>query len=176
MTMITIRDRQSTRLKRWDYRSPGYYFITICVQERWQKPFGFIKNNMMCLSNIGAITTKYWMDIPKHFSNVTLDQFVIMPDHMHGIIIINHVGTCHGMSLRNDPLQNGGSYNTFSKPIKNSLPMMINQYKSAVTRWCRVNDYPFQWQSRYYEHIIRSQQELENVHRYIINNPRNWQD
>ena len=203
---------QSIRLSNWDYRSPGWYFITICVNQRWTKPFGHIKNGFVCVSDIGAMAHQYWQDIPNHFPNVSLDTFVVMPDHVHGIIHIlpdnlisnepvvvlndsvgyhDSVETCHGMSLRNDHVSqndhvspNGGAlqnhnphiikrqYNQFSKPIKQSLPMIINQYKSAVTRWCRKQGYGFQWQPRYYEKIIRSQQELYNVRRYIQNNPK----
>ena len=88
--MTRLHDRQTIRLQNWDYRSPGYYFITTATQERWQQPFGFIQNGFVCLSDIGIMAHRYWLEIPKHFANVSLDTFVIMPDHMHGIIIIHH--------------------------------------------------------------------------------------
>ena len=186
----------SIRLKRWDYRSPGWYFVTICVNDRWKQPFGYIHNGFVCVSDMGVMAHRYWLDIPNHFNHVSLDVFVIMPDHVHGIIRIHDdrsvyhnlsVETCHGMSLRNDSILRTDTiktnvsvqittrqYNAFSKPIKQSIPMIINQYKSAVTRWCHHHNQPFQWQPRYYEKIIRSHRELSNVRRYILNNPTRW--
>ena len=79
----------SIRLPRWDYRSPGYYFVTICANDRWTQPFGYIRNGYLCLSNIGTIAHQCWLDIPKHFKYVSLDKFVIMPDHVHGIVRIH---------------------------------------------------------------------------------------
>jgi putative transposase len=79
---------KSTRLQYWDYASPGYYFITICTKNR-EDYFGEIKNEKMCLNEIGDIAQKFWLEIPNHFSNVTLDEFIIMPNHVHGIVIIN---------------------------------------------------------------------------------------
>lgn len=79
---------ESTRLQYWDYSSPGYYFITICTKNRWDY-FGEINDKKMCLNKIGNITQKFWLEIPNHFPNVTLDEFIIMPNHVHGIIVIN---------------------------------------------------------------------------------------
>jgi REP element-mobilizing transposase RayT len=167
---------ESIRLSNWDYRTPGYYFITICVEQRYREPFGYIKNGYMCLSNIGTMAHRYWFDIPKHFPNVSLDVFVIMSDHMHGIIWIREpVETCHGMSLHADQIKHyDHQFNKFSKPISQSIPMIVNQYKSAVTRWCRQHQSGFQWQPRYYEHIIRNEQAFHNIQRYIINNPKKY--
>ncbi|GIW64820.1 MAG: hypothetical protein KatS3mg092_0753 [Patescibacteria group bacterium] len=120
----------------------------------------------MKLSKIGEIAEKFWLQIPKHFSNVYLDEFVIMPNHIHGILIIknknvnndnNNVETCHGMSLQNDKFSQKNQFNKFSKPIKNSLSMIINQYKSAVKRYTNKQKINFHWQSRFYDHIIRNE-------------------
>ena len=96
----------------------------------------------MDLSWIGGIVQNYWDEIPKHYKNVLLDEYIIMPNHVHGIIIINYqlpVETCHGMSLRKQ--------NQFSKPISQSLSMIVNHFKSAVTRQCRKKGFTkFQWQ------------------------------
>ncbi len=109
-------ERKNIRLKDWDYSSEGIYFLTICCRER-KSFFGNIENNKMHLSEIGSIASRFWMEIPSHFPHVKLDEFVIMPNHLHGIIILdyyivgprhgvalqsthdNAVGTCHGMSL-----------------------------------------------------------------------------
>ena len=119
----------------------------------------------MVLNDIGKIAYNNWNEIPRHFINVSLDEFVIMPNHLHGII--NIVETCHGMSLQ--------KYNRFSKPISGSISMIVNHYKSAVKRWCNQNGFEyFQWQRNYYEHIIRNEYELNAIREYILNNPLNW--
>lgn len=160
---------KSTRLKGWDYSSEGFYFITICTYNRNQY-LGQIINGKMELSEIGVIVEKYWHEIPRHYKNISLDSFVIMPNHLHGIIIVNFkmpVDTCHGMYL---PLTN-----VFSKPIAGSISIIINQFKSAVKRHCNKNNHPyFRWQSRFYDSIIKDEYHLHNVRNYIINNPANW--
>lgn len=170
----TRPNRQTVRLSNWNYASPGWYFVTICVKNR-RKDFGYICRNRICVSDVGTTAHRYWQTITNHFDNVKLDQFIVMPDHIHGIIkickpsIVSHVGTCHGMSL-----QCRCAYNQFKKPIPKSLSMVINHYKSAVTRWCHKNNHTgFQWQSRFYERIIRTETELKNVRKYIRDNPRN---
>ncbi|HBY74156.1 MAG TPA: transposase [Candidatus Kerfeldbacteria bacterium] len=182
---MLYRDRYvvpSIRLKRWDDRSPGYYFVTICAKQRWTKPFGHIQHGYMCLSDIGTMAHRYWWDIPNHFQNVTLDKFVVMPDHVHGIIRINHnqmmsdhrsVETRHVASLQNADYDNR-MFNKFGGLPKNSLSSIIHAYKSTITRWCNQNHQRFQWQPRYYEKIIRSHRELLHVRQYILNNPKKW--
>ena len=168
---MRLHDRQTIRIFNWDYRSPGYYFVTICSNERWQNPFGFIKNQYICLSEIGTITNQYWLNISKHFSHVVLHDYVVMPDHLHGIIqITNSVGTCHGMSLQ----MGQNRYNKFGKPLSGSLGIIVNQFKSSVTRWCRKQNYGFTWQPNYYERIIRTPKQLGSIRKYIVENPKNW--
>jgi REP element-mobilizing transposase RayT len=122
------------------------------------------------LTGIGNIAKRLWLEIPEHFKNVELDEFIIMPNHMHGIVIINNVETCHGMSL-----QKNSNVNKFSKPISGSLAMIINQYKSSVARICRKNGYnKFAWQPRFYDHIIRNEKLLQKIREYIHNNPLKW--
>jgi REP element-mobilizing transposase RayT len=165
---------ESNRLSSWDYSSAGYYFITICTQNRICY-FGDITSlqgsqSLANLSPIGEIAHKYWEEIPKHFDNIDIDQFIIMPNHVHGIIIINatSVETHHGVSLPQT--------NKFGGSIPNSLPTVIKQYKSSVTRWCNQNDLSFTWQRNYHEHIIRDEEELNRIREYIINNPINWNE
>ena len=109
-----------------------------------------------------------------------------MPNHVHGIIelkrintitnqIANNVGTSHVMSLHNH--DHNHNPNQFSKPIPGSIPVIIQQYKSSVTRFVnKINNSHFKWQSRFYEHIIRNDQSYELISDYIINNPKNWKD
>ncbi|MEI6613977.1 MAG: hypothetical protein WCL37_03700 [Chrysiogenales bacterium] len=82
-----LRGRRSIRLKGWDYASPGWYFVTICAQSR-KCLFGDIANGDMLLNDAGRNVKKCWQDIPEHFPHVTLDEFVVMPNHVHGIIFI----------------------------------------------------------------------------------------
>lgn len=160
---------KSIRLQNWDYSSEGFYFITICTYKRMPY-FGEIINGKMKLSEIGVVVQKYWHEIPMHYKNILLDEFTIMPNHIHGVLIVNFkmpVETCHGMSLP--------STNAFSKPISGSISIIINQFKSAVKRHCNRNNHPnFQWQSRFYESIIRNEEQLNNVRNYIIQNPIKW--
>ena len=153
MTLYNDRYRiETTRLKGWDYSANGYYFVTICTRNR-ECLFGDVVDGEMRLSAIGEVVQNSWQGIPEHFPNARLDEFVIMPNHIHGIIIIiNPVETCHGMSLQRHhgmSLQKQQS-NQFSKPKSGSLSMMINHYKSAVSRWCRKNDRDFAWQPRFW--------------------------
>ena len=162
----------STRLKEWDYSSSAYYFITICT--KYRKVFlGRVVRENIELSEIGEICNSYWSEIPKHFRNATLDEYIVMPNHIHGILIIDNptVETRHGV-----PLQDGTFTNKFSKPISGSLSVIINQYKSSVTRWCRNNGYNnFGWQRRFYEHIIRNEKSLNKIREYIKYNPLKWE-
>ncbi len=169
----------STRLKYWDYSSTGWYFITICTfQKRYY--FGNIVDGKMELSEIGKIAKKYWHEIPKHFQNTKLDEFVIMPNHLHEIIvienkinkIINNVETRHGVSLQ----KNENNFNQFSKMVKNSISSIINQFKSSVKRYANKNQIPFHWQPRFYDHIIRNEKLLNKIRQYIKINPLKWED
>ena len=95
------RERKNIRLKDWDYSSEGIYFLTVCCRER-KSFFGKIDNNKMHLSDIGSIASQFWMVTPNHFLHVRLDEFVVMPNHLHGIIILDYslVGPRHGVALQ----------------------------------------------------------------------------
>ena len=122
---------ETTRLKEWDYSNPWWYYVTINTKDHVEH-FGKVENEKMLLNEIGKIVDEYWNQIPKHFKLTELDSYVVMPNHVHGIIIINetqNVETCHGMSLQTNK-------NEFSKPVKNSLSVIVNQFKGAVKRYC----------------------------------------
>jgi len=106
-------------------------------------------------------------DIPHHFQNSSIDYFTIIPNHIHGIVIIeDNVETRHGVSLRSK----------FGKVNKNSLSIIVNQYKGAVTRFARKNNFTsFVWQPRFYDHIIRNENDLHRIRTYIQNNPLKWE-
>lgn len=164
-----IHHRRSIRLKEYDYSQDGYYFVTICVKNM-ECLLGDVVGGKMVLSNIGEIVKEYWVEIPKHFNNVLLDVFVVMPNHVHGIVVIDDYGVVSNVGARYGmPLQQ------FGMSISNSLPMIVNHFKSAVKRWCNKNNHEyFQWQRNYHERIIRNEKELYYKRRYIINNPLNW--
>ena len=148
-----------TRLINWDYKTPWWYFVTINTNNH-QEYFGAVKNGKVIINDIGKIVNEYWLEIPKHYTSVELDYFVIMPNHIHGIIIINNVETGHAPSLQ------------LKRP---SLGNIVGSYKSAVTKWCNKNEILFKWQSRYFERIIRNEPELYKIRKYIKLNPLKWE-
>ena len=177
------RRRISTRLPNWDYASNAWYFVTICTRDR-QPFFGDIVNQTMTYSDIGKIAHQYWLEIPDHCPNVNLDIHVIMPDHVHGILAINTPSN-PPQSGRDVQLNvpTGDKINTYDlstamsgiSPKAGSLSVVLRSYKAAVSRWCRSNGYAsFAWQSRFYEHIIRTDDALHQIRQYIHNNPTNW--
>ncbi len=160
----------SVRLAGWNYLN-GLYFITICTKNR-ECNFGEVRGKRMILSAIGAIAEKCWREIPEHFQHARLDALVIMPNHMHGIIGIANptMETRHVASLQKRE-------RTFGGLSAGSLPKIMQAYKAAVTRWCRLNGHAeFGWQSRYYEHIIRNEESLNRIRDYIISNPATWDE
>ena len=125
----------------------------------------------MQFSQVGRIARLNWQEIPSHFDGVYLDEYVIMPNHVHGIIVINRpddVETRYIASLQS---------NKFAPLKPGSLQAIVHAYKASVTRWCRKHDDDiFRWQPRFYDRIIRDERELNNVRRYIIDNPAKWTD
>ena len=159
------QNRKTVRLKEYDYSLPGWYYVTICTKDfiQW---FGKIKSGKVENNQLGKIAVKYFEEIPKHFKNTELDEFIIMPNHVHGIIIINDVvGTRDRVSLR-----------SFGNVEKSSLSIIINQFKGSITRFAHQNKFnKFKWQSRFYEHIIRNSYDLHRIRTYIRNNPLKWE-
>ena len=179
---------ESFRLNTHDYASDGTYFITICTHMGLSY-FGNISNGKMILSESGRIAFKLWYALPEHFSFVSLDEFVVMPNHVHGIIIIQSptaVGTLHATSLQQQPTPPVWNLHTTSRrsiqnefmstisPKPGSLPTVIRSYKSAVSKNIHLSDPDFSWQPRYYDHLIHSARELDRIRDYIINNPIKW--
>ncbi|MBX3007840.1 MAG: transposase [Melioribacteraceae bacterium] len=140
---------ESTRLASWDYSNPGWYFVTINTKNQI-KYFGDVFQGEIVLNEFGIITERCWNEISQHFKNVELDYYVIMPNHIHGIIIINPcVETGYIPSL--------------------PLGEIIGKFKAAVTRW--ANSYScesFSWQQRFFDRIIRNERELLNTRKSII--------
>jgi REP-associated tyrosine transposase len=147
---------QSARLKDYDYSTPNWYYVTICTKAMkcW---FGEIKNGKVMLNKTGKMIEKIWEDIPNHYKAVELDSFIIMPNHLHGIIIVNFVETGHAPSLQP------------------KLGNIIGSFKSTATRRVHKNFNNFKWQSRFYDHIIRNEDDLSRIRNYIHNNPLKWE-
>ena len=177
--------RRSIRLKNYDYASSGAYFVTIVTHGR-QCLFGQIVDGQMRLNEWGAIAERCWMEIPQHYPYVILDAFVIMPNHVHGIIILNENnfnGSIVGAIGANNHSPFVGAKN-FS-PLQNDRPRGTSQtigsivrgFKIGVTKWFRQHtDIYNVWQRNYYEHIIRNDMELQRIREYIVNNPTNWRN
>ncbi len=164
--------RRSIRLKNYDYSSPGAYFVTICINDR-QCLLGKIVNRKTKLNKTGEIIYDEWLKTSIIRMNVKLDEFIIMPNHLHGIIIItNGNGLVVGANRRFVPTRI--AQNNKMKP--NTLCSIIAQFKSVATKRIRQNGFPnFQWQRNYYEHIIRNESELNRIRKYIQNNPQQWE-
>jgi putative transposase len=178
MTKPRFQDKyrvESTRLPNRNYAANGWYFITICTKDCFDY-FGQVVSGQVKLSEIGEIAQKCWVEIPNHFEHTQIDTYVIMPNHVHGIVIIDKptdVETRNFASLQ-QPVDESNKFG----PLKSgSLQAIIHAYKSAVTRHCRHNNYDnFAWQPRFYEHIIRADGSLDRIGEYIINNPAKWQE
>jgi len=181
---------ESTRLQNWDYRWAGVYFITICTQNR-ECYFGNIENGEMTLSNIGVIADILWYEIKNHTKNIELGEFIVMPNHIHGILILNgndddiaddddiNVETLHATSLQTSQQTSPQPKNEFMvsiSPKPKSVSTIIRSYKSAITKHAYRLGYDFAWQTRFYDHIIRDDKSFVRISNYIINNPVNWND
>jgi REP element-mobilizing transposase RayT len=205
-----IHHRRSIRLKGYDYSQAGLYFITICVQDRTCL-FGEIsaenKGNhkglpvqpQMILNEAGKIAVSCWLDIPAHFPNVTLHEYVVMPNHIHGIIELSgtsagaknispEIGTeneTFGIGTKNfSPQRTESSQRTEPSESETSKPRGTSQtigsivrgFKIGVTKWMRQNSNVHHvWQRNYYEHIIRDELSYIRIARYINDNPAKWQ-
>ncbi len=162
------RYRKPIRLGHYDYSEAGAYFVTICTSNR-ACILGDVTKEIAILSPIGQKAMEFWVEMPIHYENIQLDEFIVMPNHIHGIIIITDANKNVGVQ-NFEPLQN-----KFRHIIPKSLGSIIRTYKSALTNWCRKNGFSnFKWQRNYYEHIVRTEKELSRIREYIQNNPVNW--
>jgi putative transposase len=152
MTENPAPKRKNVRRWDYDYSQEGGYFITICTHQQ-KLLFGQIHDGEMHRNNYGQVATSCWLAIPQHYPTTQLDEWIIMPNHMHGILF-------------------------FSAENKSILGKIIGDYKGAVTR--TINKLfphaPVIWQRGYHEHIIRNETEYLNISAYIINNPLKWQE
>lgn len=154
--------RKKLRLDNFDYRSPGAYFVTICTQNR-RHILGKVVAEEIHLSWQGQIAIDCWQELPAHFPHLELDEFVIMSNHIHGILWIVETRM---------PQQNSSA-----GPKAGSLEVILRSFKSAVTK--RVNEFNQTsgagfWQRSFYDHILRDEGDLDQHRKYILENPIRW--
>jgi putative transposase len=166
--------RRSIRLKEYDYTQPGGYFITIVAYQR-DCLFGEIVNGEMRLKDLGKIADECWRSIPNHFPNVELGAYVIMPNHVHGILVINDPAGIDSIPSERRGTIYRAPTEQFQKPVPGSMPTIVRTFKAAVTRRSgREHNATGIWQRNYYEHVIRNHEEWDRIHRYIEANPSMW--
>ena len=185
----------SARLQNWDYGWDGAYFITICTKNR-RHYFGEIINSEMHLKETGKLAEKFWLEIPDHFPFIELGNFQVMPNHFHGILIIDKM-KYDGNNGKNDGENDGGNDGGTADPAVPAVPAPTNKtigqlryqnqgsgtissvlgsYKSIVSKNAHLNNANFAWQSRFHDHIIRDTLSFERIQNYIENNPKNWRE
>ncbi len=154
---------ESARLKGWDYSAAGYYFVTICT--RWRVCcLGDILDAEAHLSPIGEIVAEEWLKTQEVRKNVRMDEWIVMPNHVHGIIVIEYA------------IQNKKTDTNPSRLKPNTIGSMIGQIKSNATKRIRAAGFAdFDWQERFWDEIIWDERGLNNVREYIRNNPAKWE-
>jgi putative transposase len=168
-------NRRSIRLKGYDYSCPGGYFLTIVLQDR-ACLFGEIAHGLMKLSAIGEMIWGWWQRLPERYA-VTLDEFVIMPNHFHGIVLLNDPGAHGDQGTGAHGDQGTGAH--VGAPLQQIVrwfkTMTTNEYIRGVRDhgWPRFEEHL--WQRNYYEHIIRNDKDLTRIRQYICNNPQAWE-
>ncbi len=151
---------ETARAQWWDYSNEGDYFITICTKNR-EHLFGYVKDEAMILNEYGKIVSDCWFDLPNHYKNIVLDEFQIMPNHIHCI-----VGLDNSKIIDPDPDEKIHGVFEFMRALKSFSSRRINEKRNSKG----VSN----WQERFHDHIIRNEAEYNRIKNYIINNPKNW--
>lgn len=175
--------RRSIRLPGYDYSQQGAYFVTICTQDRMCL-FGDIEDGEMTLNQYGSAVQDEWLRTPEIRAEIQTGEFVVMPNHFHGIVLIcgGEADVCRGTACRalmECTARRAPTVERFGRPISGSLPTIVRAFKSAVTR--RINGIrrtPGEqvWQRNYYEHVIRNEIDYRQITEYIADNPRRWKE
>jgi putative transposase len=181
-----LHHRQNIRLEDYDYSSNGAYFVTICTAQRLHL-FGEIIDLNMQLNDFGQIAQNCWLELPNHFPKLVVDEFVVMPNHVHGVVFIQSEQNDVPVGARRPcpkvrfmvkrhalPLQTQAA---FGKLQKGSLGAIVGSFKSAVTK--RINEARGRpgevvWQQNYFDRIVRSDEQLIAARAYVVNNPLGW--
>ncbi len=157
--------RRSIRLRGYDYRRPGAYFVTICTQGRVCL-LGDVIDGVVQLKEAGRIVTNTWADLPNHYAHMTGDAFIIMPNHVHAIVVLHSTGADGNVGAGLKPA-----------PTSHGLPEIARALKTFSARrinLARATPGAPVWQRNYYEHIIRDDESLNRIRRYIQDNPQRW--
>jgi len=169
--------RRSMRLRGDDYAQAGAYFVTMCTDQR-----ALFFDDV----SLRQIAEECWLAIPEFNPGVELDEWVVMPNHLHGIVVLDgeqgvlsntptKSNTPTEGVLSNAPTRDVSNRFSVMSPQRGTLGLVIRKFKSAVTGKCRAIDrFDFAWQSNYYDHIVRNERELNAIRQYIANNPANW--
>ena len=164
--------RQSTRLPHYDYSQPGAYFVTLVTCDR-ACLFGEVRDGVVWLSVMGQIVDRAWRAIPEHFPGVVAAEYVVMPNHVHGVVVIqdeNVNAVCDVGATYMSPLRDIN--------VSPTLGVIIGTFKAAVTREIhKIKGYEHLriWQRNYHERVIRDERDYEELANYIVANPLNWE-
>jgi len=181
--MRELLARKPIRLKNYDYSSKGCYFLTVCTENR-QGLFGEIENDKIILNHTGKMVNFWWSEISTHFTGIELDQYTIMPNHIHGIINIVGDDRCV-VPIQNNKLSNNNKINNNGRTHRSAptISDIIQWFKTITTNKYMQNVknnnwQPFNkrlWQRSFHDHIIRNDRSLNAIREYISNNPVNWE-
>jgi putative transposase len=156
-----LKARKHLRMQGWDFTSPGWYFLTICTKNM-HAAFGTVVNSHMVLNDAGRIAEKFWREIPQHFPRAVVDEHVVMPNHVHGLLNLTAEGwNINGLTARRE---------AFGRPVAGSVPTIVRSYKAAVSKALGESV----WQSRFYEVRARDDAARTNIRNYIRRNPGNY--
>ena len=174
------RNRRSIRLAGYDYSRAGYYFVTVCVNER-RNLFGDIVGGKIMLNGAGIMVEDNWNKLQQRFQSIELDEFIVMPNHLHGVIVI--VGAPLVGAQNGDLIADDGDDRATTR-VAPTLGDVIGAFKSITTNeyirnvknknWLSFNKYF--WQRNYYERVIRDDNDLNRIREYIVNNPAKWEE
>ena len=163
---MSLTERKSLRLKAWDYSGAGYYFVTVCTQDRahlfWDMDVGRAGLEPAPTNALGELVAQTWLGLPAHTVGIHMDKFVVMPNHFHGIVALEN-----------------GCVGAGSKPARTPLPEVMRQFKTFSARKInQVRGTPGQaiWQRSYYDHIIRDESDYLRIWQYIDTNPAKWKE
>ena len=179
-------DRHSIRLGGYNYSYPGAYFVTVCAARRGLL-FDWISDGRVVENANASIVRNCWLDLPNHYPHISLDAFVVMPDHIHGIVVL--LDTFGVSDVRKDDARAGLNVRAGLKPaptdgdafvdagVRHGLPEIVRALKTYSARGINARrgtpGAPV-WQRGYYERIVRNERELNLTRKYIASNPRNW--
>ena len=174
----SLPHRKKLRIPDFDYSQPGAYYVSIVTQGR-RKLFGQIVDGEMVLNDIGKMVKEVWVAIPEHFPIVELGEFVVMPNHFHGIITIM-AGETQGINVgaRHAVPRPFSEKEGFGKPVSGSLSTILRSFKSATTKAFHEffgHAEESLWQRSFYEHVIRNERDYRAIYEYIVANPMNWE-